>query len=71
MLSIGSNPTVNQDSRARSIEVHIMDFEKDIYGRAISVVFRKRIRDEIKFDSIKQLTEQMELDKQYTLQLLT
>ena len=71
MLSIGSNPTVNNDSRVRSIEVHILDFDKDIYGRAVSVIFRKRLRDEIKFDNKEQLAEQMELDKQYTLQLLT
>jgi riboflavin kinase / FMN adenylyltransferase len=70
MLSIGSNPTVNNDSRFRSIEVHILDFDKNIYGRAISVIFRKRLRDEIKFDNKEQLAEQMELDKQYTLQLL-
>ena len=53
MLSIGSNPTVNRDSRARSIEVHILNFDKDIYGKTILVVFRKRLRDEIKFDNIR------------------
>jgi riboflavin kinase / FMN adenylyltransferase len=71
MLSIGSNPTVNSDIRLRSIEVHILDFDKDIYGKAISVIFRKRLRDEIKFDSTQKLAEQMELDKQDTLRLLT
>jgi riboflavin kinase/FMN adenylyltransferase len=71
MLSIGSNPTVNNDSRAISIEVHILDFDKDIYGRAISVIFRKRLRDEIKFDNKEHLAEQMKLDKQQVLQLLT
>jgi riboflavin kinase / FMN adenylyltransferase len=71
MLNIGSNPTVNNDPGFRSIEVHIIDFEKDIYGRPISVVFRQRLRDEIRFDSIKQLTEQMELDKQATIQLFS
>jgi riboflavin kinase/FMN adenylyltransferase len=71
MLSIGSNPTVNSDSRVRSIEVHILDFDKDIYGRAISVVFLKRLRDEIKFDNTEQLAEQMKLDKQQVLLLLT
>jgi riboflavin kinase/FMN adenylyltransferase len=71
MLSIGSNPTVNNDSRARSIEVHILDFNENIYGRAISVIFRKRLRDEIKFDNTEQLAEQMKLDKQQVLLLLT
>jgi riboflavin kinase / FMN adenylyltransferase len=71
MLSIGSNPTVNEDIRFRSIEVHILNFEKDIYGRKISVIFRKRLRDEKKFDDLKKLTEQMRLDKQDTLRFLT
>lgn len=71
MLCIGSNPTVNTDAGLRSIEVHILDFEKDIYGKKISVIFRKRLRDEKKFDNTEQLAEQMELDKQNTIRLLT
>jgi riboflavin kinase / FMN adenylyltransferase len=71
MLSIGSNPTVNTDPGLMSIEVHILNFEGDLYGRSISVVFRKRLRDEIRFDSIKKLVEQMELDKQSTLNLFS
>jgi riboflavin kinase/FMN adenylyltransferase len=71
MLSIGSNPTVNADIRIRSIEVHILNYDTDIYGRKISVTFRKRLRDEKKFDNIEQLTQQMELDKQDTLRVLS
>ena len=71
MLNIGSNPTVNSDPDFRSIEVHIINFEGDIYDREISVVFRNRLRDEIRFDSITQLAEQMELDRLKTMQLLT
>jgi riboflavin kinase/FMN adenylyltransferase len=71
MMSIGSNPTVNDDIGLKSIEVHILNFDKDIYGRNITVVFRKRLRDEKKFENLKQLTEQMGRDKQDTLRLLT
>jgi len=71
MLSIGSNPTVNADIRIRSIEVHILNYDTDIYGRKISVTFRKRLRDEKKFDNIELLTQQMELDKQDTLRVLS
>jgi len=71
MLSIGSNPTVNDDSSFRSIEVHILDFDNDIYGQNISVIFRKKLRDEKKFDNLKQLMEQMGHDKEDTLRLLT
>jgi riboflavin kinase/FMN adenylyltransferase len=70
MLSIGSNPTVNNDTRTRSIEVNILDFDMDIYGKNISVLFRERLRDEIKFENTKQLAEQMELDKRQVLELL-
>jgi riboflavin kinase/FMN adenylyltransferase len=70
MLSIGSNPTVNTDNRFRSIEVHILNFDKDIYGEKISVIFRKKLRDERKFDNLKQLTAQMGRDKLDTLRLL-
>jgi len=71
MLSIGSNPTVNSNSKARSIEVNILDFDKNIYGKAISVIFRKRLRDEIKFAGTEELAERMKLDKQEVLSLLT
>lgn len=71
MLSIGTNPTVNTDINFRSIEVHILNFEGNIYGKEITVVFRKRLRDEKKFDNLKQLTEQMNNDKNDTLHLLT
>jgi len=70
MLSIGSNPTVNSYSRLRTIEVNIFDFMEEIYGRTITVNFRKRLRDEIKFNNIKELVKQMDLDKKNVLQLL-
>ena len=70
MLSIGSNPTVNSDIQVRTIEVNILDFDKDIYGRDITVIFRKWLRNEIKFENTEQLAKQMKLDKQHVLQLL-
>jgi riboflavin kinase/FMN adenylyltransferase len=71
MLSIGSNPTVNTNHEQRSIEVHIFDFEEDLYGRQITVIFRKWLRDEEKFASLDQLTEQMKLDRDNTLKYLS
>jgi riboflavin kinase / FMN adenylyltransferase len=71
MLNIGSNPTVNSDIKIRSIEVHILNFDHDVYGKQISVKFRRRLRDEKKFDNTEQLAKQMELDKLNTLQFLT
>jgi riboflavin kinase/FMN adenylyltransferase len=71
MLNIGSNPTVNSDVRVRNIEVYILNFEENIYGKEITVIFRKRLRDEKKFENTRQLAEQMEIDKQDTIRLLT
>jgi riboflavin kinase / FMN adenylyltransferase len=70
MMSIGTNPTVNKDRGINSIEVHILDFEGDIYEKPISVIFRKRLRDEIKFDNTMQLAEQINIDRQQVIHLL-
>jgi riboflavin kinase/FMN adenylyltransferase len=71
MLSIGTNPTVNQDARVRSIEVNIFVFDENIYGEEIEVIFRFRFRDEKKFNNPEQLSRQMELDKEEALHLLS
>jgi riboflavin kinase/FMN adenylyltransferase len=70
MLSIGSNPTVNTDPELRSVEVHIFNFDADIYGQSVRVVFRYRLRDEIRFETISRLVRQMELDRQDAQRLL-
>jgi len=71
MLSIGYNPTVNKDAGSRSVEVHIFDFDGDLYTKTITVFFRFRLRDEIRFNNTEQLAAQMELDKQEALKLLS
>jgi riboflavin kinase/FMN adenylyltransferase len=71
MLSIGKNPTVNITPVNRSIEVNIFNFGAEIYGKQIEVIFRYRLRDEIKFASKEELARQMELDKDNTLRLLS
>ncbi len=71
MLSIGTNPTVNENSSIRSIEVNIINFEKDIYGKEITVLFRKRLRDEKKYMNLNDLAKQMEIDKEDAIRLLS
>jgi riboflavin kinase/FMN adenylyltransferase len=70
MLSIGYNPTINKNRNARSIEVNIFDFDENIYGREIEVIFRYRLRDEKEFGSTGELSRQMKRDKKNTLNLL-
>jgi riboflavin kinase/FMN adenylyltransferase len=69
MLSIGTNPTVNSSGNERSIEVHIIGFNGNLYGEDITLTFRKRLRDEQKFSDIGKLAEQMDLDRADTLKL--
>jgi riboflavin kinase/FMN adenylyltransferase len=70
MLSIGTNPTVNDKPGKKSIEVNIFDFEKDIYGREVEVLFRYRLRSEKRFENVEQLARQMESDRTTAMRLL-
>ena len=67
MLNIGSRPTVNNNADHRSIEVHIFDFDSDIYGEQLELTFLKKLREEQKFSSIEVLKEQLANDKTDTL----
>jgi len=69
MLNVGTRPTVNSNVDHRSIEVHIFDFDLDIYHSDISISFVARIRDEVKFDHIGVLKEQLIKDKIRTLSI--
>jgi riboflavin kinase/FMN adenylyltransferase len=64
ITNIGYNPTI-ADNKKISVETHIFDFDDDIYGKEIEVEFVSRIRDEIKFDGLDQLKDQMRLDSIY------
>ena len=61
MLNIGERPTL-LDNEHR-IEVHIFDFETDIYDANIKVEFEKRIREEKQFDNLELLSKQLQIDK--------
>lgn len=68
MLNIGNNPTIQ--GKGRSIEVNIFNFNDDIYDQKISVFFVKRLRDEVKFNGIEELKQQLHADKQHSLAIL-
>lgn len=61
MMNIGFNPTVNGENQ--SIEIHFFDFDSDLYDKKIQIQLLNRIRDEIKFDTIEHLQEQLQKDK--------
>ena len=62
MTYIGRKPTINDDD-IENIEVHIFDFNDDIYDENIKVRFVSKIRDEYKFDSLDALKKQIEIDE--------
>jgi riboflavin kinase / FMN adenylyltransferase len=62
VASFGTRPTV--DDGPPLLEVHLLDFEGDLYGREMEVEFIERIRDERKFDSIPSLAAEMARDKE-------
>lgn len=60
VANTGNRPTVGgEDAR---LEVHIFDFDQDIYGQRVEVAFRSFIRDEKKFESFEALKEQIKKD---------
>jgi len=68
VLNIGFNPTFSDNER--SIEVYILDFSENIYGKSVKVFFIDRIRDEVKFDTPEQLVGQIKNDVEQALVIL-
>jgi len=60
VASLGTRPTV--DGSAWLLEVHVFDFQGDLYGREIEVEFVAKLRDEERFASLAALTAQMQRD---------
>ena len=61
-MNIGVRPTI--DSGERSIEVHLLNWSTEIYGKVLKVNILKRSRSEIKFGSLTLLQEQLHFDLQ-------
>lgn len=69
VLSIGNRPTF--DNGERSIEVHIFNFNEDIYNSSLSIYFNGFLRPDLKFDSAETLKSQMLQDKEQAIKLLS
>ena len=61
MTNIGLRPTVG--GSFTTIETHILDFDEDIYGLPLRITFLRRLRDEVRFPSLAELTRQLEKDR--------
>jgi len=62
IANIGRRPTVNGEYM--QLEVHVFDFDRDIYGQNVCVAFHHKIRDEKKFGSFELLRRQIETDSE-------
>lgn len=71
MLNIGIRPTVNYNADHKSIEVHIFNFDEDIYNSDITILFVEKIRNEQKFDGIELLKEQLINDQKIAIGILS
>ena len=67
--SLGTRPSVA--GTGLLLEVHLFDFDADLYGRRIEVEFVAKLRDEEKFDDLLALTVQMQLDEQRARAILS
>ncbi|MBI2280112.1 MAG: bifunctional riboflavin kinase/FAD synthetase [Bacteroidetes bacterium] len=67
MLNIGTRPTIKGDNV--TIEVNIFNFNQEIYNKPIRIEFFEKIRNEVKFNELADLQQQLNHDKQKVLQL--
>lgn len=68
MMNIGNRPTF--EGKLQTLEVHLFDFNEDIYGEEVQVRFFNRVRDEKKFEGVTALKEQLEEDERKARELL-
>ncbi len=70
MMNMGSRPTVNDDPALKTIEVHLFDFDRNIYSERIGIRYVARIRDEQKFQGVEALKRQLGEDRKMALRIL-
>jgi riboflavin kinase / FMN adenylyltransferase len=62
VVNLGYRPTVSSSATERILEIHLLDFARDIYGKDLEVRFVRYLRPEKKFESVEALTRQIEAD---------
>jgi riboflavin kinase / FMN adenylyltransferase len=69
VVNLGYRPTMSSGKSERVLEIHLLDFHHDIYGRDLEVRFVRYLRPEQKFENLGALTKQIELDVQQARKL--
>jgi len=69
VVNLGYRPTVSTSKTERVLEIHLLDFDHEIYGKDVEVRFIRYLRPEQKFENVDALVRQIELDVQQARQL--
>jgi len=69
VANIGARPTIN--GLRQQLEVHIFDFDNDLYGQCIEVIIKQKLREVMKFESLAALTTQISKDSELAQQALS
>ena len=70
-VNIGFNPTFTPDKQTANVEAHLLDFKREIYGEDVCLEFVDRLRDELRFNSVDALLEQIWKDIEDTRKILS
>jgi riboflavin kinase/FMN adenylyltransferase len=69
-INIGTNPTFTPDKETPNVEAHMLDFRGELYGEDVRLEFVERLRDELRFNSVDALLEQIWKDVEMTRKIL-
>lgn len=67
-INVGTRPTF--DGQGTTIEAHLLDYSGDLYGRFLAISFKVRLREEVRFDGVEALTQQIRLDVERVREVL-
>jgi riboflavin kinase/FMN adenylyltransferase len=68
-VNLGVRPTVTTGEPQRVLEIHLLDFDRDIYGQDLEIRFVKYLRPEKKFENVDALVQQIKADVQQAREL--
>jgi riboflavin kinase/FMN adenylyltransferase len=69
-INIGINPTFTPDKQIPNVEAYLLDFRREIYGEDLKLEFVARLRNELRFESVDKLLEQIWKDIEDTKRIL-
>ncbi len=71
VANVGKRPTMVLNQEKSLLEVHLLDFDQDLYGQCVEVTFLSKIRGEIKFGCAEELKRQIGIDRDEARRMLS